>query len=425
MSFAENEKIKMSKLQAMELFVIAVREGSFSAAGRRNGLSPASVSRRIGELEARLGVQLFNRTTRHLALTEAGKAYLQRVEPALHSIEDAEAAALALQSTPRGTLRVHSRMLFGMTIVMPLMPQFQKMYPELKVELSLSERRIQLREEDFDIDLRIAAPKDESLMQRRLLAAERILVAAPDYIARTPAVREPDDLVKHNCLTYWMGANDVVWRFMRKGKLKEMTVPSSFSANNGYVLHQLAVMGHGIALLDDYTVSSEIERGQLRRLLPGYRVTNSTFDEGIYATFLQTDYLPGKIRAFVDFLAAQRARPGQERRIDADAVAGGQARQSAVNVRAGSPRTPSPSMAEQPAGVGFGGRQIGALRNRRHVEDVEIGPAKGYAGRMLDRQFHGAIEAAVGGKPCQPPGTAQAPTRDSPRHRRLRHPALN
>ena len=146
-------------------------------------------------------------------------------------------------------------------------------------------------------------------MQRRLLATERILVAAPDYIARTPAVREPDDLVKHNCLTYWMGANDVVWRFMRKGKLKEMTVPSSFSANNGYVLHQLAVMGHGIALLDDYTVSGEIERGQLRRLLPGYRVTNSTFDEGIFATFLQTNYLPGKIRAFVDFLAANV--PGQ------------------------------------------------------------------------------------------------------------------
>jgi DNA-binding transcriptional LysR family regulator len=309
MSFAESEKIKMSQLQAMELFVSAAREGSFSAAGRRNGLSPASVSRRIGELEARLGVQLFNRTTRHLALTEAGKAYLQRVEPALHSIEDAEAAALALQTTPRGTLRVHSRMLFGMTVVMPLMPQFQKAYPELKVELNLSERRIQLREEDFDIDFRIAAPKDASLMQRRLLATERILVAAPDYIARMPSLRDPNDLSAHNCLTYWMGSNDVVWRFMRKGKLQEMMVPSSFSTNNGYVLHQLAVKGHGIALLDDYTVASEIERGQLRRLLPGHRVTNSTFDEGIYATFLQSDYLPGKIRAFVDFMAAHV--PGQ------------------------------------------------------------------------------------------------------------------
>ena len=332
MSFAESEKIKMSQLQAMELFVSAAREGSFSAAGRHNGLSPASVSRRIGELEARLGVQLFNRTTRHLALTEAGKAYLQRVEPALHSIEDAEAAALALQSTPRGTLRVHSRMLFGMTVVMPLMPQFQKMYPELKVELSLSERRIQLREEDFDIDLRIAAPKDESLMQRRLLATERILVAAPDYIARTPAVREPDDLVKHNCLTYWMGANDVVWRFMRKGKLKEMTVPSSFSANNGYVLHQLAVMGHGIALLDDYTVSGEIERGQLRRSAARLPRHQLHVRRGHFRDFFADELPAREDPRFRRLSGRERARPGQERWIGADAITGGQARQSAVNV---------------------------------------------------------------------------------------------
>ena len=125
----------MSRLQAMELLVATVREGSFSAAGRRAGLSPASVSRHIGELEATLGVQLLNRTTRHLSLTEAGKIYAQRVEQILHSIEDAEAAALALQKTPRGTLRVHSRTMFGTTVLTPLLPRFQKHYPELKVEL--------------------------------------------------------------------------------------------------------------------------------------------------------------------------------------------------------------------------------------------------------------------------------------------------
>lgn len=294
----------MGRMQAMELFVSAVREGSFSAAGRRCGLSPASVSRHIGDLETRLGIQLLNRTTRHLALTEAGKAYLQRIETALHGIEDAEAAALALQTTPRGTLRIHSRTLFGMTVLTPLLPQFQKLYPELKVELRLSERRVQLREGDFDIDLQIAAPKDPSLMQRRLLAAERILVAAPDYIARMPALRGPEDLAAHNCLTYWMGSDSVVWTFMRKGKLTEIAVPSAFTTNNGYVLCQLAIMGHGIALLDDYTVSREIKSGRLQPLLPAYRVTNSSFDEGIYAIFLQTNYLPGKIRAFLDFMAA-------------------------------------------------------------------------------------------------------------------------
>lgn len=293
----------MNRLQAMELFVSAVREGSFSAAGRRAGLSPASVSRYIGELEAQLGVQLLNRSTRHLGLTDAGKIFFQRTEQVLQGIEDAEAAALALQTAPRGTLRVHSRTLFGIRVLSPLIPGFQKLYPELKVELRLSERRAQLREEEFDVDFQIAVPKDPSLMQRRLLRSERILVASPDYIARMPKLRDPEDITGHNCLTYWMGPDDVVWKFMRKNRLREIVVPSSFSSNNGVVLCELAVMGHGIALLDDYTVADELKRGRLARLMPGFRVTNSTFDEGIYATFLQSSYLPEKIRVFVDYMA--------------------------------------------------------------------------------------------------------------------------
>ena len=299
----QNLKRSMNRLQAMELFVSTVREGSFSAAGRRVGLSPASVSRYVGELEAQLGVQLINRSTRHLGLTEAGKIFFQRTEQVLHGIEDAEAAALALQSTPRGTLRVHSRTLFGIKVLSPLIPQFQKLYPELKVELRLSERRVQLREEEFDIDFQIAAPKDPGLMQRRLVRSDRILVASPDYVARMPRLRGPDDLAGHNCLTDWMGPDDVVWKFMRKSRLREIVVPSSFSSNNGIILCDLAVRGHGIALLDDYTVADEVKGGRLVRLLPSFRVTNSTFDEGIYATFQQSSYLPEKIRVFVDYMA--------------------------------------------------------------------------------------------------------------------------
>lgn len=294
----------MGRLQSMELLVLAVREGSFSAAARRSGLSPASVSRHVAELEAALGVQLLNRTTRHLSLTEAGKVYAQRAEQILHNIEDAAAAALALQKTPRGILRVHSRTLFGMTVLTPLLPRFQNLYPALKVELFLSERRVHLREQDFDVDLQIAAPRDPSLMQRRLLASERILVAAPDYVARTPPVREPADLARHECLTYWLGSETVLWKFMQAGALTEIVVPSSFVTNSGHVLMRLAVMGQGVALLDDYTVAAELAAGRLVQLLPDYRVTNSAFDEGIYAIFLQTNYLPEKIRVFLDFLAA-------------------------------------------------------------------------------------------------------------------------
>jgi DNA-binding transcriptional LysR family regulator len=118
-----------------------------------------------------------------------------------------------------------------------------------------------------------------------------------------PRLRGPDDLAGHNCLTYWMGPDDVVWKFMRKSRLREIVVPSSFSSNNGIILCDLAVRGHGIALLDDYTVADEVKGGRLVRLLPSFRVTNSTFDEGIYATFQQASYLPEKIRVFVDYMA--------------------------------------------------------------------------------------------------------------------------
>lgn len=153
----------------MELFASAVREGSFSAAGRRAGLSPAAVSRQVAALEASLNVQLLNRTSRTLNLTDAGRAYLARLEPILQDIADAEAAAAALQTTPRGTLRVHSRLMFGMRVVAPLIPDFQARYPDLRVELRLTEHAARLPEEEVDIDLRLSPSPDAALMQRRLL----------------------------------------------------------------------------------------------------------------------------------------------------------------------------------------------------------------------------------------------------------------
>jgi DNA-binding transcriptional LysR family regulator len=292
----------------MELFVSAVREGSFSAAGRRAGLSPASVSRQVAALEAALNTQLLNRTSRALALTDAGREYLARLEPILQNIAEAEAAAAALQTTPRGTLRVHSRLMFGMRVVTPLIPAFQARYPELRVELRLSERPARLAEEEFDIDLRIGAPPDAQLMQRLLLRSERVLVASPDYLARMPPVAAPRDLLAHHCLTYWLGPEDVVWRFLVDGALEEHTVATRFSSNNGEVLRRLAIAGHGIALLDDYTARQDLEAGRLVRVLPDARATNTGFDLGIYAVFRQTSLLPAKTRAFIDFLV--EAMPG-------------------------------------------------------------------------------------------------------------------
>ena len=293
----------MRRLQSMELFASAVREGSFSAAGRRAGLSPAAVSRHVAALEASLNVQLLNRTSRTLSLTEAGREFLARLEPILQDIADAEAAAAALQATPRGTLRVHSRLMFGMRVVAPLIPTFQARYPDLRVELRLTEHAARLPEDEVDIDLRLSPSSDASLMQRRLLRCERVLVASPGYLAGMPAIVMPRDLHAQRCLTYWQGPDDAVWRFLDQGTPEDLTIAAHFTTNNGEVLRNMALAGHGITLLDDYTVRDDIAAGRLMRLLPGFRVTNAGFDLGIYAVFRQAALMPAKTRVFLDFLA--------------------------------------------------------------------------------------------------------------------------
>ncbi|HWK66865.1 MAG TPA: LysR substrate-binding domain-containing protein [Rhizobiaceae bacterium] len=293
----------MGRLQAMQLFADTVRLGSFSKAARHAGLSPGSVSRRISELEQRLGVQLFSRTTRQIALTEAGRVYFQHIDKVLEGIVEAENAAAALQETPRGTLRIHSRTLFGLLVLGRLIPLFRERFPDIKVELRMSERPIHLRDEDCDIDFRIAPPRDSGLMQRKLFSSQRLLIASPIYLASHPPIRRPSDLNAHTCLAYLIGQEEPVWRFLRDGTLEEITTPSSFSVNNGMLLRDLSIAGHGIAMLDDYTVTEALESGALVRVLKDFQVTNTTFDEGMYATYLEVAHVPEKIRVFVDFVA--------------------------------------------------------------------------------------------------------------------------
>ena len=293
----------MDRLRAMDLLVSAVDEGSFSAAGRKAGLSPTSVSRHITELEEDLGVALIHRSTRHLNLTEAGEEYLRSARTILSSIIEAQARVRAMQTQPSGTLRVNSRHMFGLGVVAPALPEFRALYPDLKVELHLSERAVSLRESGIDIDFRIAPPQEAGLIRRKLFSSERYMVAAPAYVADMPALETPQDLPHHRCLTYWLGTDEVYWRFLNEGEIGEVLVPAVLTSNNGQVLLELAQKGHGIALLDDYTVAQDLKSGRLVRLLPQYRITNTTYEEGIFATYLETAHVPVKIRLFLDFIA--------------------------------------------------------------------------------------------------------------------------
>lgn len=292
----------MDRLRAMELLIAAVDTGSFSAAGRRFALSPTSVSRHISDLEEALGVGLVHRSTRHLSLTEAGEDYVRNARGILASIAETEGRARAMQSKPSGTLRLHARHMFGLGVLAPSLPEFRARHPQIQVELHLGDRPTNLRETGIDIDFRIAPPQEAGLIRRKLFGSDRYLVASPDYIRTMPPLNEPQDLTQHRCLTYWLGHDEIYWRFLRDQQIEEMLIPSALTTNNGQVLLMLAKMGHGITLLDDYTVAGDLKAGSLVRLLPDYRVTNTTYEEGIYATFLENVQTPVKIRVFLDFI---------------------------------------------------------------------------------------------------------------------------
>lgn len=295
---------EMKALDTIRIFVITLQTGSLSAAGRSLGLSPATISRRISALEEELGVQLLDRTSRKLTATDSGVIFQQRAEAILEDMAQAENAARHAKAAPEGRLRVHSRTLVGIQLIAPLLHRFSARYPELTIDLHLSEEPVNLVEQNYDVDLRIGKLEDSSYVMRKLGTGERVLVASPAYVEAHPPVKVPEDLESgHNCLTYRKAQEPTFWRYLHGDRVRELKISGTVHANNGEVLRRAALSGLGLALLADWSVNEDIRAGRLVRLLPGYRLTNSTFDNGVYALFRHTRMLPQKVRVFVDFLA--------------------------------------------------------------------------------------------------------------------------
>jgi len=300
----------IDSLQPMRIFVSVVQNGSLSAAARQLGLSPASVSRHISALEEGLGCRLVNRTSRKLTLTEAGELYFAKVEQILHQIAEANDSVGELQSLPRGTLRVHSRMLVGHLFLVPALPRFLAQNPEVKLDLLLSNRVVDLVEQNIDVDVRIGKLVDSSLVAKRLAVSERVLCATPAYLRGRPPIKNPADLTAHNCLTYRINLGRTVWRFLnRDGVLEEIPVAGNLQSDNGLALLAAVLAGVGVALMPDWAVRDDIASGRLRRLLPAFSVSHIEFDNGVYAVFQKSRHVSAKVRAFIDFLAATFKEP--------------------------------------------------------------------------------------------------------------------
>lgn len=295
----------MEWLRAAQLFVSVVQLGSLSAAARRAGVSPATVSRIIRTLEDDVGGRLLNRTSRNLNLTQAGELYFGKVEQILQQIQEANETVAHLQSAPRGNLRVHSRMLVGAKFVVPALPGFLRQYPEITVDLLLSNHTVDLVSQNVDVDIRIGKLEDSALITRKLASAERVVCATPAYLENAPPLRTPEDLRHHNCLTYRLNLGRAVWRFLdASGTLTEVPVSGSLQSDNGQALLMALLAGVGIAIMPNWAVREELASGALVPLFTEHRASHAEFDNGVYAVFQQSRQVPSKVRVFIDYMAA-------------------------------------------------------------------------------------------------------------------------
>lgn len=311
----------MDRLRAMELFLSISQTRNFSETARRFGVSATGVSRMITDIEDELKVKLLLRSTRQVALTESGLEYARQLEGILWRINELQANITAISSAPQGLLRVHSRMMFGLGVLPPLIAAFRKLYPEIHIELTLGEAPADLRRSQIDIDFRISPPVEAGVKRRMLFQSDRYLVAAPAYLAGKPGLQAPEDILAHECLAYQLPGDEYTWLFKQQEQTNGIAFKPRHVSNNGIALLELARLGEGLALLDDYTVHNDLRQGRLVRVLSDHRISNKGFDEGMYATILDTPIIPAKIRLFLDFVAEHVAGP--ELRFSAHGKAAG------------------------------------------------------------------------------------------------------
>ncbi|ADZ71900.1 LysR family transcriptional regulator [Polymorphum gilvum SL003B-26A1] len=282
----------------MEIFARVVSAGSMSAAGREMALSPAVVSKRIRRLEDRLGTRLLQRTTRQIAMTEAGQGFYERVVAILASVEEAESFVTRGSAQARGTLKVTAPTSFGRLHIAPYLGRFLEDNPDLAVNLDLADDFVDIVGEGYDLAIRIAELSDSSLVARRLAPVHRILCAAPSYLSRYGEPRSIEDLQEnHVCIA---AAAQDPWRLMGPRGIEIVRTGAPVRTNSSEVVREALLAGVGVALRSTWDIGPELRDGKLRIVLPQYRASK---DVGLHAVYPSRRFLPAKVRVFIDFLA--------------------------------------------------------------------------------------------------------------------------
>lgn len=295
----------MDQFKQISTFVDVIAKGSLSAAARAEGIAPAMIGRRLDALEERLGVKLLQRTTRKIALTHEGTAFLEDCQRILAELEEAESAVSERSARATGHLLISAPAGFGRQHVAPLLPSFLAEHRDLTLTLSLNDRVVDLIGEGIDVAIRIASLSDSNLIGVKLADNKRVIVASPAYLKRHGTPHSLDELARHNCLAISSDGSQRGWTFRQNGKNVTLKVAGNMVCNDGEVLHDWALAGKGLAWRSMWEVGTEIESGKLQTVLDEFAAPGND----IYAVFAQRRHLPLRIRALVDFLRRAYAQP--------------------------------------------------------------------------------------------------------------------
>lgn len=288
-------------LGSIELFCLAAELGSFTAAAQAAGVTPAAVSRSVARLEARLGVRLFARTTRQMSLSEAGRAYFAQCRQALGQLGEAERALSGQQSEPAGLLRISLPTTYGHYRVLPLLPAFRARYPQVRIEVELSNRNVDFTSEGFDLAIRARAPADSSLIARPLEDAPLLVVATPAYLRQAGTPLTPADLAGHQCIQFLLPSSGrpVPWLFREQGRDLDLATQGDYCCTQDILGGAtLARSGAGLFQLMGFIVEEDLRAGRLQEVLQAYGGRSRPFS----LLYPSGRHLPLRVRVFIEFL---------------------------------------------------------------------------------------------------------------------------
>ena len=290
----------------MQFFVLVARHGSLAAAARAIDLTPPAATKRLAALEARLGVRLLNRTTRSLSLTSEGETYLQHATRILADIREMEDVVAQGRATPRGLLRVNATLGFGRNTIAPLVSEFCRRYPEVEVQMDVTDRPVDLVENGFDLAIRFGALPDKRLNARRIMSNRRFLCASPTYLETHGTPADLGDLARHRCIVHRQNDDAYgIWRFQHHDHTEAVKVHGALSSNDGDIVLGWALDGHGILIRSEWDLARYLDSGRLRIVLPDFSLS----DADLFVYYPSRRNLAIRTRAFIDFLVTHFQQP--------------------------------------------------------------------------------------------------------------------